>query len=89
MTVRVSTVGIDLPDDFLHEPYDAVPRVHHVRRPPTRCSTTAAWNAVVYRFLSCANLTTASPPGPGRGAPGHPQRPNRRNRCSPRDRSRS
>lgn len=56
MPVRVSTVGIDLPDDFPHQPYEAIhARVHAAAHHPDQVfHYGGAWNAVVYRFLSCA-----------------------------------
>jgi hypothetical protein len=57
MTVRVKSIDLDLPDDFPNAPYDAIQA--RVDAAPQNKDQTfhfgGAWNAVVYRFLSCAN----------------------------------
>jgi len=57
MTIKAATVGLELPEDFPIVPYNAIhDRVHATRRDEVATfQYGGAWNAVAYRFLSCAN----------------------------------
>jgi len=56
MPLHVSSVGLEVPDDFPQKPYDAVQaRVNSSPRDAVAMfEYGGAWNAVVYRFVSCA-----------------------------------
>jgi len=78
MPLHVSSVGLEVPDDFPQKPYDAVhARVNSSPRDAVaKFEYGGAWNAVVYRFVSCArsaetfanSFRTAGP------APAQPER---------------
>jgi hypothetical protein len=78
MPIRVSTFGIELPDDFPKGPYEAIhaqvnsgPRDANVD-----CHYRGAWNAVANRFLSCTEHDAAFNESVRRAgnAPGHLER---------------
>ena len=56
MPLHVSTVELEVPDDFPQKPYDAVhARVNSSPRDDkVKFHYGGAWSAVVYRFVSCA-----------------------------------
>src|SRR5208337_614516 len=78
MPLHVSSVGLEVPDDFPQKPFDAVhARVNSSPRDAVaKFEYGGAWNAVVYRFVSCArsaetfanSFRTAGP------APAQPER---------------
>jgi len=78
MPLHVSSVGLEVPDDFPQKPFDAVhARVNSSPRDAVAMfEYGGAWNAVVYRFVSCArsaetfanSFRTAGP------APAQPER---------------
>jgi hypothetical protein len=78
MVVHVSTVGVELPDDFPHAPYNAIHArvIASPRAPEQIFHYGGAWNAVAFRFLSLAtadDLFTDSVIKSG-SAPGYPER---------------
>jgi hypothetical protein len=56
MPLRVSTIGVEVPDDFPQSHYDAI-HARVILSSPTDDSMfhfSGAWNAIAYRFISCA-----------------------------------
>ena len=78
MPLHVSTVELEVPDDFPQKPYDAVhARVNSSPRDDkVRFHYGGAWNAVLYRFVSCARSdeTFANSVRTAGLTPGHPER---------------
>src|SRR4051812_46965066 len=62
MPKKVNTVGLEMPDDFPVDAYNAVhARVSPKRepRPAAWPEWASAWNAVAYRFQSCVEHAAA------------------------------
>jgi len=61
MPLRVLTVGVEVPDDFPQKPYDAIHACVNSRQrhPESLFHYGGAWNAVAYRFVSCARSDEA------------------------------
>ncbi len=57
MTVSITTLAIGLPDDFPNLPYNAIHALVHAKQHHVEQTFHygGAWNAIAYRFLSCAN----------------------------------
>ncbi len=54
MSLRLMT-GFEVPDDFPQKPYEAIlTRVGSQRHPDSLFHYSGSWNAVAYRFTSCA-----------------------------------